>query len=117
MYVKGTVDPDQAFYATSISGTSTGAGILIVEDGDLNVMGNFRWEGLVIITGQYVGLHYGGGGFQTAYGGIIVNETASVNSEVEVDAMGNAKILYSCQALQNVKNMRKMFRAANWREL
>jgi hypothetical protein len=31
--------------------------------------------------------------------------------------MGNAKILYSCQALQNVKNMRKMFRANSWREL
>jgi hypothetical protein len=117
VYIKGTVDPAQAFYAMSISGTSTGAGILIVEDGDLDVMGNFRWEGLVIVTGQYVGLHYGGGGFQTAYGGIIVNEMASVNSQVEVDAMGNAKILYSCQALQNVKNMRKMFRAANWREL
>jgi len=51
------------------------------------------------------------------YGGIVVNETASVNSEVEVDAMGNAKILYSCQALERVRNMRKMFRAANWREL
>ena len=117
MYVKGTVDPAQAFYAASISGTSTGVGILIVEDGDLDITGNFRWEGLVIVTGQYVGLHYGGGGFQTLYGGIIVNETTPVNSEVEVDSMGNAKIQYSCQALQNVKNMRKMFRAANWREL
>ena len=111
------MDPGQAFYALSISGTSTGAGILILEDGDLDVTGNFRWEGLIIVTGQYVGLRYGGGGNQTMYGGIVVNETASVNSEVEVDAMGNAKILYSCQALERVRNMRKMFRAANWREL
>lgn len=117
VYVKGTVDPAQAFYAMSISGTSTGSGILILEDGDLNVTGNFRWEGLIIITGQYVGLRYGGGGNQTIYGGVVVNETASVNSEVEVDAMGNPKVAYSCQALQNVKNARKMFRAANWREL
>jgi hypothetical protein len=117
VYVKGTVDPAQAFYAMSVSGTSTGAGVLIIEDGDLNVTGNFRWEGLIIVTGQYVGLRYGGGGNQTMYGGIVVNETASVNSEVEVDAMGNAKILYSCQALERVRNMRKMFRAANWREL
>lgn len=95
VYVKGTVDPAQAYYAMSISGTSTGAGILIVEDGDVNVTGNFRWEGLIIITGQYVGLRYGGGGNQTAYGGVVVNETASNNSEVEVDASGNAKILYS----------------------
>ncbi|MBI3031026.1 MAG: hypothetical protein HYY64_16105 [Candidatus Rokubacteria bacterium] len=117
VYVRGSVDPAQAFYAMSISGTSTGAGILILEDGDLNVTGNFRWEGLIIVTGQYVGLRYGGGGNQTMYGGLIVNETASVNSEVEVDAMGNAKILYSCQALQNVRNMRRLFRANSWREL
>ena len=101
----------------SISWTSTGAGILILEDGDLNVTGNFRWEGLIIVTGQYVGLRYGGGGNQTMYGGMIVNETASVNSEVEVDAMGNAKILYSCQAIENVRNMRRLFRANSWREL
>ena len=117
VYVKGTVDPAQAFYAMSISGTSTGAGILILEDGDLNVTGNFRWEGLIIVTGQYVGLRYGGGGNQTMYGGMIVNETASVNSEVEVDAMGNAKILYSCQAIENARNMRRLFRANSWREL
>ena len=117
VYIKGSVDPAQAFYAMSISGTSTGAGILILEDGDLNVTGNFRWEGLIIVTGQYVGLRYGGGGNQTMYGGMIVNETASVNSEVEVDAMGNAKILYSCQAIENVRNMRRLFRANSWREL
>jgi Tfp pilus assembly protein PilX len=117
VYVKGSVDPAQAYYAMKISGTSTGAGILIIEDGDLSITGNFRWEGLILITGQYVGLFYGGGGNQTIYGGVIVNETASNNSEVEVDARGNAKVMYSCQALQNIKNMRKMFRAANWREL
>ena len=117
VYVKGSVDPAQAYYALRLSGNSTGAGILIIEDGDVSITGNFRWEGLILITGQYSGLRYGGGGNQTIYGGIIVNETASVNSEVEVDSMGNAKILYSCQALQNVKNMRKMFRANSWREL
>lgn len=117
VYVKGTVDPAQAFYAMSISGTSTGAGILILEDGDLNVTGNFRWEGLIIVTGQYVGLRYGGGGNQTIYGGVVVNETVNANSEVEVDSMGNAKILYSCQAIENVRNMRRLFRANSWREL
>lgn len=117
VYVKGSVDPAQAYYAMRLSGTSSGAGILIIEDGDISITGNFRWEGLIIVTGQYVGLFYGGGGNQTIYGGVLVNETASSNSEVEVDARGNAKVLYSCQALQNVKNMRKMFRATSWREL
>ena len=117
VYVKGTLDPEQAFYALSLSGTSTGAGILIIEDGDLSVTGNFRWEGIILITGQYVGLRYGGGGNQTIYGGVVVNETANVNTEVEVDAAGNAKVVYSCQALNNVRNMRQLFRLASWREL
>ena len=117
IYVKGTVDPAQAFYALRLSGTSTGAGILIIEDGDLSITGNFRWEGLILITGQYSGLRYGGGGNQTIYGGVVVNETVNANSEVEVDAMGNPKVLYSCQAMENVRNMRRLFRANSWREL
>ncbi len=117
VYVKGTVDPGQAFYALSLSGTSMGAGILIIEDGDLSITGNFRWEGVILVTGQYAGLRYGGGGFQTIYGGVIVNETVGANTEVEVDASGNPKVLYSCQALNNVRKMRRLFRLASWREL
>ncbi len=117
VYIKGTLDPGQAFYAASIRGTSTGAGILIIEDGDLSATGNFRWEGPIIITGQYVGLFYGGGGYQTIYGSVIVNETAPINSEVEVDPRGNAKVSYSCQALNNARNARRLFRLSSWREL
>ncbi len=117
VYIKGTLDPGQAFYALSLSGTSTGAGILIIEDGDLSITGNFRWEGLILITGQYVGLLYGGGGNQTIYGGVVVNETANVNSQVEFDAAGNAKLVYSCQALNNVRNMRRLFSGTSWMEL
>ncbi len=117
IYVKGTLDPGQAFYALSLSGTSTGAGILIIEDGDLSITGNFRWEGVILITGQYTGLLYGGGGNQTIYGGVVVNETANVNTQVEFDAAGNAKLVYSCQALNNVRNMRRLFRLSSWREV
>ncbi len=117
VYVKGTVDPAQAYYALEIAGTSTGAGILIVEDGDLSITGNFRWEGIILITGQYAGLFYGGGGYQTIYGSVIVNETASLNSEVEVNSSGNAKVLYSCEALNNAQNLRKLFKSTSWREL
>lgn len=117
VYIKGTQDPAQAFYALSVSGTSTGAGILIIEDGDLSVQGNFRWEGLILITGQYVGLSYGGGGKQTIYGGVVVNETANINTEIEFQAGGNPKVAYSCQALNNaLKNNRRLFRLSSWRE-
>jgi len=118
VYIKGTLDPVQAFYALSISGISKGAGILIVEDGDVLITDSFHWEGLILITGQYVGLRYsGGGGPEGIYGGVVVNETASSNSEVEVLAEGNPKIFYSCQALNNVRNRRKLFSVTSWREL
>lgn len=117
IHVKGSLDPGQAFYALTVSGTSTGAGILIVEDGDVSLTGNFRWEGLILITGQYVGLRYGGGGDQTVYGSVVVNETTDLSTEVEVDASGNAKVLYSCQALNNVRKMRRLYRLMSWRAL
>ncbi len=40
--VEGGEDPEQAFYALSISGTATRAGILIIEDGDLSITGLYR---------------------------------------------------------------------------
>ncbi|MBI4588029.1 MAG: hypothetical protein HY725_04280, partial [Candidatus Rokubacteria bacterium] len=118
VYVKGTVDPAQQFYALTVTGTSTGAGILIIEDGDMSIAGNFRWEGLILITGQYTGLRYGGGGNQKVYGGVVVNETAAINTQVEVDASGNAQVYYSCQALSNAMNKnRKLLSLRSWKEL
>jgi len=117
VYIKGTLDPAQAFYALTVGGTSsTGAGILIVEDGDVSLSGYLHWEGLIVITGQYVGLRYTGER-PNIYGGVIVNETANANSEVEFQANANLGIHHSCQALDNVRNARRMFRASSWREL
>ncbi len=118
VYIKGTLDPAQAFYAVNISGKSTGAGILIIEDGDLSITGDFNWQGPIIITGQYVGLLYGGGGNQSIYGGVVVNETAVANAQVELQASGNPKIDYSCQAIANAtQNNRRLTRVTSWREM
>ena len=118
IYIKGTPDPAQQFYAVSISGKSTGAGILIIENGDLSITGDFHWEGPIVITGQYVGLKYGGGGKQEIYGWVVVNETALGNTEVELLAEGNPKIYYSCQAINNAMSKnRRLTRVTSWREL
>lgn len=117
VYVKGDVDPTNAFTALTISENSTGAGVLIIEDGDLALSGNFQWEGLIIITGKYVGLRYAGGGHQSVYGGIVVNQTEAVNLNVEADVRGNAEVFYSCQALSNIRKMRGLFTLTSWREL
>ena len=117
IYVKGAVDPTASFNALTISGTSTGTGVLIVEDGDLRIDGDFRWEGLIIVTGKYVGLRYGGGGGQTTYGGIVINEEKSFTPNLEVDSRGNAKIRYSCAALNTARSMRGLYSLRSWREL
>lgn len=119
VYVKGDLDPTDSFKALKIDGNSTGAGILIVEDGDLKIEGTFRWEGLIIVTGKYVGLRYEGGGNQKIYGAVVVNEEVSAGDpNREIDVGGNAEVYYSCQALNNVwTTTRSLYSLRSWREL
>lgn len=117
VYVKGDPDPTSAFSALQVSGTSSGAGILIVEDGDLRISGNFRWEGIVIVTGQWVGVGYMGGGWQTVYGAVISNETATDPGYKEALISGNAKLNYSSQAINNARASRKLLTVGTWREM
>lgn len=97
VYVKGTVDPTSAFNALSVSGDSTGSGILIVEDGDFTMRGNFHWEGPIIVTGGFVGVGIMGGGNQDVLGALISNETATNEAPgfFEGVLQGNAKVRYS----------------------
>lgn len=66
-YFRGELDTSSAFTGLTLSGTIRGAGILVVEDGDMSVQtsgagltinGNavdLYWDGIVIVTGRYVG--------------------------------------------------------------
>ena len=45
VYIKGVTDTSSLFAALSLSGNSSGAGILIVENGDFVVNGNFQLDG------------------------------------------------------------------------
>jgi Tfp pilus assembly protein PilX len=103
VYIKGAVDTTSAFTALDVRGNSTGAGILIVEDGDLTLRGNFHWEGPVIVTGGYVGVGIMGGGNQDVLGALISNETATNEAQgfYEGVLLGNAKVRYSRAALDN----------------
>jgi Tfp pilus assembly protein PilX len=99
--IKGTVDKTSQFTALDVRGTSSGYGILIVEDGDLALRGNFHWEGPVIVTGGYVGVGFMGGGYQDVLGALVSNETASNEATgfYEGVLQGNAKVRYSRDAL------------------
>ena len=56
LYVKGEYDPDSLFRGLAVNGSQpiTGYGILVVEDSDLAFFqtGQFRWNGIVLVTGR-----------------------------------------------------------------
>ena len=103
VYIKGVTDTSSLFTALTVSGTSTGAGILIVENGDFTINGNFDWQGPVIVTGGYVGVGLMGGGTQNITGGLISNETASnvAPGFREGVVTGSGSIKYSRAAIDN----------------
>lgn len=117
VYVKGEPDPTSAFSALQVSGNSAGAGILIVEDGDFRISGNFRWDGIIIVTGQWVGVGFLGGGWQSVYGAVISNETARDPGFREGVVTGNAKLNYSSQAIDLARQMRRLMALSSWREM
>jgi Tfp pilus assembly protein PilX len=121
VYVRGN-PPDNTtqFSALSVSGTSTGTGILIVENGDVDITGNFNWNGPIILTGTNVKLRYHGGGNESVWGAVIINELNNNGStNLEADISGNAKIYYSTQALNLVMsglNGRRLQSLYSWQE-
>jgi hypothetical protein len=116
VYVKGDPDPSSMFTALQLSGSTTGYGILIVEDGDLKISGNFLWNGVILVTGRYVGVGFLGGGNQSVYGTVISNETATDPGFKEGVVVGNAKLRYSCSAIATAQGLRKLV-SMNWQEL
>jgi hypothetical protein len=117
VWIRGQADPSSMFSALQVSGNTEGHGILIVEDGDFRVSGNFLWHGAIIVTGNWVGVGYLGGGNQTVYGAVISNETSTDPGFKEGVVTGNAKIRYSCEALAQAMNSRKFVTATNWKDL
>jgi Tfp pilus assembly protein PilX len=118
VYIKGDL-PNLATQMTTlaVSGTSLGTGILIVENGNVDISGNFRWNGPIIVTGNNVGIRYQGGGYQSVYGTAIVNEVnASEAPQLEGEVTGNANLLYSSEALTLVRNLllRRFVRTYSW---
>ena len=118
VYVKGSPDPTSMFTALNLTGTSTGYGVLIVEDGDFKINGNFAWNGAIIVTGQYVGLGFMGGGNQVVYGSVISNETATDPGFKEGWVAGNAQIRNSCEALAAaMDHNRRLTNIVSWKDL
>lgn len=109
IYIRGALpDAGTRYTSLSLAGTSSGTGILIVENSVVEISGSFRWNGPIIATGHNVGIRFRGDGNQAVYGAAIVNElNPAAAANIETDNAGKPDILYSNEALGLVQNALK----------
>lgn len=92
--------------ATTMTGTMTGTGILVVRDADLIVSGNLRWEGLVLVTGSDISLKTTGPGSFDLLGAALVHETGIPPSgRAMLDLDGTTRLLFSRQGLNRALSL------------
>ncbi|MEX2223779.1 MAG: PilX N-terminal domain-containing pilus assembly protein [Candidatus Rokuibacteriota bacterium] len=80
LYIKGEYDISSNFVGLAADGSQPvqGYGILVVEDADMSFFGsNFRWDGIVIVTGRYVGVGFRSNSNTEVRGALIGNEGIS----------------------------------------
>jgi len=122
VYFKGDVDTTSAFTGLTMNSGIKGAGVLVIEDGDLRQLGNFTWDGVVIVTGSYVGAGFRTGSSTTIRGAFVANETQSGEAsgffEFLLDSGATGfSVRSSKQNLDLVQVMRGNTTITNWREL
>jgi Tfp pilus assembly protein PilX len=118
VYIRGDYDPDSLFRGLAVNGTQpiTGYGILVVEDSDLAFFqtGQFRWNGIILVTGRNNSTAFLGSSNTEIRGALIVNETNPLEvsgfSEFAAKTDGTMRILSSKEnidrALMALYNMR-----------
>jgi hypothetical protein len=118
VYVRGAPPTgDVPRPSLAVTGESTGTGVLIIEDGAMEISGNFTWNGPIILTGRAVAIRFRGAGHRSVYGGIIVNESDDgATTNLEGDLTGTTSILYSREALDLVQNglRRRLVTTHSW---
>lgn len=91
-------------YAKLTGGIDEGYGILVVrkggemayeEDGaELDIAGNFKFNGLVIFENAY---NFNGRGTPTINGNVLVGNTDNYASTIDIDVSGNLHVQYDCR--------------------
>jgi hypothetical protein len=82
---------------------SDGYGILLV-DGNLEVKGDFLWQGLIIINGNF---RFSGGGNKAVYGAVV-----AMGSAVRMD--GGVDIYYDCTSLSKLRRNFSSYKKLWW---
>jgi hypothetical protein len=122
VYFRGDTDPSSAFTGLQLNSGIKGAGILVVEDGDLKNLGDFTWDGVVLVTGSYVGAGFMSGSNTTIRGALVAFERQAGEAAgyFEFYLHGSATSFSTRASKQNldmVQMMRGNHTMTNWREL
>lgn len=92
--------------AVTLAGNMAGVGILVVRNADLILGGTFRWEGLVVVTGNDVSFKTTGTGSKELFGAALVNETGiPVTGRSIVDFEGAIRLRFSRQGLSRASHL------------
>ena len=130
VYFRGELDPSSAFTGLRLQSKIQGAGILVVEDGDLRTFGEFKWDGIVIVTGRYVSSIFDRGSQVNIIGATVANETVACEGGggscpanpfpgTYYDGYFNATnvtLRNSQESLDNVQR-KLLFKMSTWREI
>jgi hypothetical protein len=113
--------PESKFIGLETRSGIKGAGVLIIEHGDLQQMGNLTWDGVVIITGKYVGAGFRDDSSTTIRGAFVANETVAGEQngffEFLVGNDANLSVRSSKQNIDLVQLTRGNTTITNWREM
>jgi hypothetical protein len=127
VYFRGELDTTSAFTGLQLNSAAgdpaiKGAGILVIEDGDLKNYGNFEWDGIVIVTGAYTSAAFFSGSTTKIRGALAANESqageASGYFEFYLNALANQfSVRNSKQNVDMVQIMRALHSMSSWREI
>jgi Tfp pilus assembly protein PilX len=121
VFFRGDLDPTSNFTGLALNSGIKGAGILVIQDGDMKNFGTLEWDGLVIVTGSYTGMGLMNGSTTTIRGAAVAYEAqageASGFFELYLGTVNSASIRSSKQDVDMVQLMRSMHSITNWREV
>lgn len=90
--------------SVTIGGESTGVGILVVRDAEMVIQGSFRWEGLILVSGNRVGFRTEEGAIAEIFGSVLINETSEdlLRETETLKLQGQIGLRYSSAALKKI---------------
>ena len=119
-YLRGDPDAPLPFAALTMNRMIQGAGLLVVEDGDLEQLGHLRWDGIVVVTGRHVAAAFRTGSRTTIYGALTGMTTdpgeAAAGFDVVMEDDIDLQVRASKQNLDMVQQMLALHRMFGWRE-